>query len=418
MRSRRLGLAILALLCGAAMGQPHEELDEYEELEALSQAQMEAYMDQARALAQGLAPDRDMQPLAAETARMARGQLGEATVDLAGLVEASRHEVGERDGSLVITIFVSRSLGPQTLLEIFDDLRHHANARAVFRGVADGQRLGDAIREIHAIASPDADGRVPHVEIDPVAFSRHGIAAVPVMIAERDGQVLVRVDGGTSVEFLLRTLEELEEYPGNRRRIRVGSLEDVAEEDLIEAAKARIASLDMDALRSDALDRAFSRLAATGTTFPVARVHRSRIIDPSIEVAAPREPQDDHLSAYVAAGTRINPLDVQPFTQVLAIVDPTYEGQVVTAEVALGQHLASHPGRRVTWIATRLDTEAGWEGLAALEDRLRAPVYLIDQRITARFAIERVPSLVYAEDRRFVVEEIPVEGIRDESGRE
>ena len=63
--------------------------------------------------------------------------------------------------------------------------------------------------------------------------------------------------------------------------------------------------------------------------------------------------------------------------------------------------------RSSTWIATRLDAETGWNGLAAVEGRLGAPVYLMDSRLSSRFQIERVPSSVYAESRAFVVEEMP-----------
>jgi conjugal transfer pilus assembly protein TraW len=113
------------------------------------------------------------------------------------------------------------------------------------------------------------------------------------------------------------------------------------------------------------------------------------------------------LTAYVEPGTRINPLDVRPFTQVLVILDPTEARQRTAAQTAVAAHLAAHPQRHVTWIATRLESDAGWDGLTVVEDRLSAPVYLIDERLSSRFQIERVPSLVYAEDRVFVVEEIP-----------
>jgi conjugal transfer pilus assembly protein TraW len=163
-------------------------------------------------------------------------------------------------------------------------------------------------------------------------------------------------------------------------------------------------------MRTDALDRAFSRATVDRdhARYPVAEVHRRRIVDPAIEVAAPLGgPAANHLSSYVRAGTRINPLDMRPFTQVLVILDPSESAQRAAVEAALAAHLAAHPERRATWIATRLDAEAGWNGLAAIEGRLGAPVYLMDDRLSSRFQIERVPSLVYAEDRVFVVEEIP-----------
>jgi len=251
--------------------------------------------------------------------------------------------------------------------------------------------------------------RTPNIEIDPVAFTRHGVDAVPAMIAERarTGESVLRVDGGTSVAFLMRAFQDLEKSPDGPRGTRVGSVTAIEEQDLVERAKTALLSLDLDGMRRDALERAFSHMTADREhdRYPVAEVHRRRIVDPTVEVAAPiGGAAADHLSSYVRAGTRINPLDMRPFTQVLVILDPAEPAQRAAVETSLAAHLAAHPGRRATWIATRLDAEAGGNGSAAIEGRLGAPVYLIDDRLSSRFQIERIPSLVYAENRAFVVE--------------
>lgn len=431
MRSKRAFIALMFWSFAAARVTADEADGDFDlrALEAASKAQIGAFTAEAISLAEQAAtqPPPDIQDLAVATAAAAMASAAQrAAREVANAIEGTADDAREARtavlsefgdslytrSSVHVTVFASRSLGRQALAEIFDDLRHHPNARAVFRGVAARQSLGDGIKEILALVRPDAEGRVPSIEIDPVAFARHGITAVPSMIAEdeRTGETLLRVDGGTSIAFVRRALADLEESPNNPREIRIGGLEPIEEEDLIERAKATVASVDMDALRREAMDRAFPRLVADheDAGYPVADVHRRRIVDPTIEVVAPRGgPKADHLTAYVEPGTRINPLDMRPFTQVLVILDPTDARQPAAAQTALAAHLAAHPQRHVTWIATRLESDAGWDGLTAVEDRLGAPVYLIDERLSSRFQIERVPSLVYAEDRMFVVEEIP-----------
>ena len=402
---------------------------DFASFEAASDAHMEASIQEALAVAQEAAARQpvDIQELAVATAVTAERAATAVEIGIDGVVEQRQ---GNRTivppeladslysghstytgHSTRITVFVSRSLGRQALAEIFEELRYYPNARAVFRGVAAGQSLGEGIKEILALVRPDAEDRVANIEIDPIAFARHDINAVPTMIAEhqRTGELLLRVDGGTSVAFLARALAD-QSSRDSPLEIRLGSLTAIGEQDIIERAKATMESLDLDEKRRKALDRAFSRLTAgrEGATYPSAEIHRRRIVDPRIEVLSPQgAPAANHLSNYVEVGTRINPLEMRPFTQVLVILDPTEGAQRAAAETALSAHLAAHPERRATWIATRLDADAGWDGLAAIEDRVNAPVYLIDERIRSRFQVERVPSLVYAEDRMFVVEEIP-----------
>ena len=95
--------------------------------------------------------------------------------------------------------------------------------------------------------------------------------------------------------------------------------------------------------------------------------------------------------------------DRLPFSQRLVVFDATDPAQIGTAR-RLG---ASAGGRRVTYLATRLDRSRGWQGLEALEDTLDAPVYVLTPEERARFALERVPAYVEAVGRAFRVTEVP-----------
>ena len=86
------------------------------------------------------------------------------------------------------------------------------------------------------------------------------------------------------------------------------------------------------------------------------------------------------------------------------VFDATDPRQVRTA-VRLGREAGT---RRVVYLATRL--ERRWEALAATEDALDAPVYLLTPEVRSRFALERVPAYVEAAGRVFRVAEVPPEG--------
>ena len=108
----------------------------------------------------------------------------------------------------------------------------------------------------------------------------------------------------------------------------------------------------------------------------------------------------------VPAGATTNPLDHLPFTRRLVVFDVSDPRQVTLART-LG---STGDGRRVVYLATRSERASAWDGWTTVEDALDAPVYLLTPDVRARFAIERVPSLVEARGRVFVVTELPPPG--------
>jgi conjugal transfer pilus assembly protein TraW len=92
-----------------------------------------------------------------------------------------------------------------------------------------------------------------------------------------------------------------------------------------------------------------------------------------------------------------------PFHERLLVFDAARPEQVALARALA----ARYRERRLVLIASRLDRTAGWDGFKQLQDGFRAPVYLLNEPIRARFHIERVPALIDAEGRDIVVREIP-----------
>jgi conjugal transfer pilus assembly protein TraW len=174
----------------------------------------------------------------------------------------------------------------------------------------------------------------------------------------------------------------------------------VSEPDLITELKRRLAALDLGKLREQALARYWKQVGFE--TLPVAARARTRAIDPTITASADLTLPDGTL--LVRAGETLNPLDRLPFTERLVVFDATDPRQVRTA-VRLGREAGA---RRVVYLATRL--ERRWEGLAAVEDALDAPVYLLTPEVRSRFALEGVPAYVEAAGRLFRVAEVPPEG--------
>ena len=294
--------------------------------------------------------------------------------------------------AVTYTVLVSRSLGAEALRALFRAASGQ-DVRFLFRGVAPGERLMDMIKEIHALL--DGLDPVPAVAIDPMVFRDAGATVVPLLIARGPDGELARVTGLSAPAWLRDQLQG-----GARGDLGVrGPAVAISEVDLIEELQRRAAALDMDALREGAIKRFWQR--ATFDTLPVVTEARERIIDPTITASADVLLPDG--SKAITAGQRVNPLDHVPFSHRLIVFDASDPRQVETAR-RLGE---TDSPQRPLYLATAFDRAQGWDGLRTVEDRLDEPVYLLTPDVRTRFALERVPALVEARGRVFVVHEIP-----------
>ncbi len=293
-------------------------------------------------------------------------------------------------------MLVSSSLGEAQLKEIFALAAGRPGVRVAFRGVAQDESLKGFVRRVHALLAGLEPP--PDVVIDPRPFRDANAEIVPLLIATGSDGEVARVAGLADPAWLrTQVLGGARGDLGVRAPVRA-----VAEPDMIEEIQRRLAALDLAELRDRALGRFWQRAALE--TLPVATERRERTLDPTVTLASDVTVPDGRV--LVPAGATTNPLDHLPFTRRLVVFDVSDPRQVTLAR-ALGR---AADGRRVVYLATRSERASAWDGWTAVEDALDAPVYLLTPDLRARFAIERVPSLVEASGRVFVVTELPPPG--------
>lgn len=295
-----------------------------------------------------------------------------------------------------VTLLVSRQLGEATLRAIFSGAaQSETPTRVVFRGILPGESLIGFIRQVHTWL--DGIDPPPLVELDPIPFQETGARLVPLMVlSDADGEI-ARVAGLTDPGWLL---EQVAAGRGGDLGTR-GPVTEISEPDMIEEIQRRLATLDLDALRQGAVERFWQRTEMT--ELPAATAARVRHLDATTELQADLHDADGQV--IFPAGTRFNPFEHADFTLRLILFDATDPRQVAIAEDA-GANMG---GRRPVFIASRLNREAGWDALAALEEVLDEPVYLLTPDVRRRFAIEAVPTVVEADGGRFRITEIPVD---------
>jgi conjugal transfer pilus assembly protein TraW len=304
--------------------------------------------------------------------------------------QASPQVPGPND--IAITVLASTALGEGALRDLFALAAQTPGTRVVFRGVLPGQSLMDFLRTLAPLLA-ELDPP-PAVELDPTPFGTEKIA--PVLIASGPQGEIARVEGLSDPAWLR---SQVAGGQGGDLGVR-GPVKPIVEPNLVDELKRRLAELDLAKLREKAIGRYWQRVSFS--PLPVAGQRRERVIDPTVTANA--DVRDHEGNLVVAAGTRTNPLDMLPFTQRLVVFDATDPRQVTVA-LRMGEEAAK--GRRVTYIATAFERRSGWDGFRSVEDRLDAPVYLLTPDVRARFALERVPAMVEARERVFVVTEVP-----------
>lgn len=294
-------------------------------------------------------------------------------------------------GKSVRVMFISFSLGESVLKGIFQEASGQEDVLLVFRGPKPGQKLPGFFAGLKALLK-DIDP-LPNIVIDPTRFQKWKVTTVPEIVVEVQGRALLRVKGVTSLDWV-----KSRQNAGRQGDLgRFGEVYDIAEIDLLEAIKSRLATLDGPRLKQQAIARFWQKRQFE--VLPEVREDRDRTID--LTVTAPRDLVAPNGNLIIRAGHAVNPLDQMAFGLCLIVFDATQKAQVDVVR----QLSCRDKNARVLYLATELPRQEGWEGLKNLETTLDAPVYLLTPDVRQRFLLQQVPAVVEQVGKRIVVRE-------------
>jgi conjugal transfer pilus assembly protein TraW len=300
-------------------------------------------------------------------------------------------QAAQSQGKPVRVMFVSFSLGESVLKGIFEEASGQEDVLLVFRGPKPSQRLPGFFADLKALLK-DIDP-LPNIVIDPTRFQKWGVTSVPDIVVEAQGRALLRVKGVTSLDWVKS--RQIDGRQGDLGRF--GEVYDIAEIDLLEAIKSRLATLDGPRLKQQAIARFWQKRPFE--VLPEVREDRDRTID--LTVTAPRDLMAPNGNLIIRAGHTVNPLDQMAFGLCLIVFDATQPAQLDT----IRQLSCRDKNARVLYLATQLSRQDGWEGLKSLETMLDAPVYLLTPDVCQRFQLQHVPAMVEQAGNRIVVRE-------------
>jgi len=324
-------------------------------------------------------------------------------------LEQSKEKKNILDGDYSNIIFISYSLGEQTLKEILKQASEDPTTLLVMRGIPDGTKLWEGMRTLQMMAT--SFNPVPNIILNPTLFKKFNIEHVPTIVkVEQNKQPsmpgddnlieIARVKGMTDPIWMNKQIEA-----GQTGDLGVrGPQVSIAEPDLIEVLKARVAAIDWEEKKQGAL----SRVWKNQQFYPLPKATKAAVrkIDPALVVT--RDITGVNGEVIAKKGDRYNPLDMLAFDFALVIFDPLDEKQVEIAQHKTKQLFENPAIKKVIHLATQIDREKGWDHFNDLTNKLDAHVFLLTQDIITRFELKHVPSIVTADDTHFIVTELDI----------
>lgn len=306
-----------------------------------------------------------------------------------------------------IVIYVSMSMGEDTLRQVFDMGRGKADVGYAFRGVPPGKPLPEFFAYLQTFQGTEEAASI-NVMIDPPGFRDNGVRSVPTMVQlDEDGNAIAQVRGLVNPEWLREKVEEGATGDLGSE----GPSFPIIENDLLEAMKAEALSEESRAALAKQAKAAPDRFIQSMPLISLPRATESRIrtVMPALHVE--RDIVDHQGVVRHKAGEVIDMSEHLPSAPILVVFDSQDPAHVDFAKrIAAG----APPGKKVIYMTTNVNRDGGFALYARQEYAIGRPVYLLMPDVRDTFGIERIPTVVTPTDKEFVIVEVPLtKGVED-----
>lgn len=328
--------------------------------------------------------------------------IGNGTIDEA----AKRVGMEQEKPKPMFKIFLSQSMGQAGLKQAFSFGRGRPDVMYVFRGFKPGQSPMDFYKAMASHQGKTMDQMV-QLALDPPAFSKSGITAVPAIVHYDDsGNEIAKVHGLVNFKWLQDKVKSREKGDLGKR----GAVFAIAEPNLIDDMKRRAANYDYKGEGQKAKERYFNNLGTID--LPYAKEQRARKVQALLEVK--NDVVDHNGVVRFKAGQRVSMKEELKRAPILVVFNSQDKTHVLFAKEMI--RLAD-PKRKVILLTTRIDRAKGIAGYARQEVAIGRPVYLLMNDVKTTFGIERVPTVVTPTDDEFIVVEVPLtQGVSGNAG--
>lgn len=300
-----------------------------------------------------------------------------------------------------IAIFISSSM-PKTMLRDLLANTGRDKVSVMLKGLLPGTKNFLETQLKLAEIAKGIEG-APDILLNPIAFKNHRVTVVPTVIfaGEKQGEEVLRVEGNFNLDYLTKRMTEGRGKPVDLGRL--GPVYDVVELDIIEVMKERFASIDWEERAAQARNRFWTKQQFVD--LPAARTASVRRIDPTVIVTEDVKNPRDETQFIAHAGERHNPLEKVPLTRRVIVFDARDPKQMQIVRDLRNKPVA---GKLDVFITTAIDRDRGWKQHAEISQEFTSPLYLLNNDLKTMMRLRAVPSVVTADGKQLVIEEIRV----------
>lgn len=301
-----------------------------------------------------------------------------------------------KDGEVRYVVYLSLGMPDQEFTEAMKAIKSRDDAFGVIIGLAEKDHtIPDTMKLLYQRWNDhDPDSEVPPlIYMDPNLFTDYSVKRVPTVIRFDGRKPTLKVHGMLNIDWV----EDQFEAGRTGELGQQGPTYEIAEEPFMETVKRRMAKLDPDKMKRQAMDRFWSK--QNFTKLPTAEKTASFQVDLTFTV---KEDLQTPSGTYLARkGQQINPLDTMPFQRIGIVFDAKDPEQVAWAQEEVKR--AKRKKTLPIVMITDLDiSEDGWEEFRALNDSIPGiAVKMANAAILDRFEVEKVPSR-FEQDGKFI----------------
>lgn len=314
-----------------------------------------------------------------------------------GYIETADKELVVTSESLHHVILISDEMGLPALHQLFKKLKYRDDVTFAIRGLLPEEKtINDVGMRILGLL--DGFQTLPHIVLDPRPFQEVNAQTAPMILTYHEDTLLAYAAGLANPVYMENKV--LRGEMGDLGKF--GTVVNISERDLTDVLKERMAKLDMEALKQQAINRYWDN--ATFYQLPNASQTIERTFTPLVTLH--EDIVSDDGTVLFVQGMQYNTLDQLPFTQRLVVFDATNEAHM--------EFVKSLPqtNQRTTYVTTRFDRALKWDAVKMVEKELNAPVMQLNNDLITAFNLMAIPSVITADNvnKHFVISEVAVGG--------
>ena len=305
-------------------------------------------------------------------------------------------------------VFVSYSMSEQAILEAFRMNKGREDVLFVMQGIPAGMNIATGVRKMQLLASKVEP--TPNIVLDPGLFDAYDVKVVPTLVRTKGAlkggptpgkkeraypKMLGKVRGLTNDEWLLSEIKD-----GKTGDLGTeGNVVEIAEKNLIDVMKERVAKIDWAEKKKKAFERAWTMQKFD--VLPTAQENREREIDPTFVVE--NDIKDAAGNVIRHKGEHVNPLEIRPFTMNMLVFNPLSRREKIRVDQILAQYKAQGYEKPLL-VGTQIDRDKGfgWGSYKEITDYFDAHLFMLTPEVKETWALEQTPALIYADNDRHV----------------